>query len=65
MLTGSISLAHELLRLSVVDELRMFVYPVVLGQGRGLFTHGDETRDFTLAETRAFSAGVVLLRYTR
>jgi len=65
VLTGSIELAHHLLRLSVVDELRMFVYPVVLGQGRRLFPDGAEIRDFTLAETRAFSGGVVLLRYTR
>lgn len=65
VLTGSITLAHRLLRLALVDELRLFVYPVVLGAGRRLFPEGVAIRDLTLAETRTFAEGVVLLRYTR
>lgn len=65
VLTGSIALAHQLLALGLVDELRLFVYPIVLGAGRRLFTDGLDIRDLTLAETRSFDEGVVLLRYTR
>ena len=65
VLTGSISLAQQLLRLGVVDELRLFVYPVVIGTGRHLFTEEHTIRDLSLAENRSFADGVVLLRYTR
>lgn len=65
VLTGSISLARELLALGLVDELRLFVYPVVVGAGRRLFTETHDLRDLTLVENRSFKDGVVLLRYAR
>ncbi|MGO1768487.1 MAG: dihydrofolate reductase family protein [Microbacterium sp.] len=65
VLTGSIRLAQDLLGLGVVDELRLFVYPTVVGAGRRLFPECVELRDLTLVEARSFSAGVVLLRYAR
>lgn len=63
VLTGSISLAQQLLALHVVDELRLFVYPLVVGHGRRLFSDESSMRDLTLIESRAFNGGVVLLRY--
>lgn len=65
VLTGSISLVQQLLAFGMVDELRLFVYPVVVGAGRRLFPEGHSLRDLTLAENRSFKDGVVLLRYTR
>lgn len=65
VLTGSIALAQSLLGLRLVDELRLFLYPVILGKGRRLFPDGVDFRDFQLAETQVFSEGVVLLRYTQ
>ena len=65
VLTGSITLARQLLARGVVDELRLFVYPIVVGTGRRLFTDEHDIRDLTLIETRAFDGGVVLLRYAR
>lgn len=65
VLTGSISLARQLLAAGLVDELRLFVFPVVLGTGRRLFPENTELRDLSLVESRAFSGGVVLLRYAR
>src|ERR671921_743078 len=35
--TGSITLVHTLIAAGLVDEYRLFVYPVVLGRGRRLF----------------------------
>ena len=64
VLTGSISLARQLLGLGLVDELRLFVYPTVVGSGRRLFTPDHDIRDFTLAESRSVE-NVVLARYTR
>src|SRR4051794_40498310 len=38
--TGSISVVHALTAAGLVDEFRLFVYPVVLGEGRRLFADG-------------------------
>jgi dihydrofolate reductase len=63
VLTGSISLAHRLIRAGVVDEYRMFVYPVVQGRGKPLFPGGIRTRLRPIALPKSFSSGIVLLRY--
>ena len=52
--------AHDL-----VDELRLYVQPVLLGRGRPLFQPSDVRLSFRLAEARPFANGVVLLRYER
>jgi dihydrofolate reductase len=61
--TGSIMLVHALGRAGLVDEYRLFVYPVVLGEGRRLFDGPAERGELALVETHAFTSGVVLLRY--
>jgi dihydrofolate reductase len=61
--TGSITLVHELVRLGLVDEYRLFVFPVVLGRGRRLFPDGTAVPALRLLQSRAFRNGVVLLRY--
>jgi len=61
--TGSITLVHALIAAGLVDEYRLFVYPVVLGRGRRLFAEGTEVPRLRLAETRPFHSGIVLLRY--
>jgi len=61
--TGSITLVRDLIADGVVDEYRLFVYPVVLGHGRRLFADAREVPPLRLAESRSFSSGIVLLRY--
>ena len=61
--TGSITLVHGLTAAGLVDEYRLFVYPVVLGRGRRLFAGGTGVTTLRLVETRPFRSGVVLLRY--
>lgn len=63
VLTGSIELAHELFRLDLVDEIRLFVHPIVLGAGRRLFPDRWEHRALELLEERRFAEGALLLRY--
>lgn len=60
--TGSMTLVSDLIAAGLVDEYRLFMYPVVLGHGRRLFvdTHVPKLR---LAESRQFRSGIVLLRY--
>jgi dihydrofolate reductase len=66
VLTGSISLAHALIAAGVVDEYRMFVYPVVQGSGRRLFPDGVAIPKLTMAAApQTFESGITLLTYTR
>ncbi len=57
--TGSLSLMAPLIDAGLVDEYRLFVYPVALGHGRRLF---DRRVDLEVLETRSFRTGVTLLR---
>ncbi|WP_069161766.1 dihydrofolate reductase family protein [Nocardia altamirensis] len=63
--TGSIQLVRALIAADLVDEYRLFVYPVVLGTGRRLFENATEVPVLRLVETRPFNSGVVLLRYRK
>jgi dihydrofolate reductase len=63
VLTGSITLAHALVGAGVVDEYRLFVYPVAQGRGRPLFPSGARPRLRLLGMPMCFKSGIVLLRY--
>jgi dihydrofolate reductase len=59
---GGAELAGHVLALGLVDVLRIYVHPVVIGAGRRLFPPGAQ-HDLRLEESRSFTNGVVLLRY--
>jgi dihydrofolate reductase len=63
--TGSIRLVRELARRDLVDEYRLWVYPVVLGRGERLFADATGMPKLTLAEATPFRSGIVLMRYRR
>jgi dihydrofolate reductase len=65
LVVGGANLAATFVRHDLIDEYRLYVHPVVLGQGRPLFARSDTPIDLTLRETRRFGNGVVLLRYER
>jgi dihydrofolate reductase len=63
VVTGSITLVHDLVARRLVDEYRLFVYPVVVGRGARLFEDASDVPPLELVESRQFRSGIVLLRY--
>lgn len=62
VVTGSIGLVHALNHTRLIDEYRLFVYPILLGHGRRLFD-GPTERRLSLVDAHPFTSGVVFLRY--
>ena len=65
VVTGSIMLCHTLITAGLVDEYRLFVYPVVQGRGRRLFPEGFECPTLRLLEVKAFRSDITYSRYVR
>jgi dihydrofolate reductase len=65
VVTGSITLCHTLIEAGLVDEFRLFVYPVVQGRGRRLFPEGLEMPKLQLLDSKAFRSGITYSRYAR
>ena len=61
--TGSISVVHALMSADLVDEYRLFVYPVLSSRGRNLTPTGLKPQELTLTECTSFRSGVVLQVY--
>src|SRR5689334_8362532 len=62
---GGAGLAAEAIGLGLVDELRIFRYPIVVGGGTPLLPPVSEDIALDLVETRAFGSRVVYERYRR
>jgi len=62
LIYGSGELVRTLMQHDLIDEYRLLVYPVVLGNGKRLFGEGS-TATLKLVETQTFSSGVVALIY--
>ncbi len=62
---GGADLAATFLRHDLVDEFRIYVHPVLIGGGTPLFPVSGARVPLRLVQTRAFTNGVVLLRYER
>ncbi len=66
LVAGSGTLVRELLEANLVDELRLMVFPTILGRGKRLFPDGIDRLKLTLAESKSVgSDGVQVQIYQR
>jgi dihydrofolate reductase len=60
---GSAQLVQTLLEHDLVDELRLMVFPVVLGSGKKLFASTSEKKPLQLVDSKTVGDGVAILIY--
>ena len=60
---GSRSLIIQLMKLNLIDELQLCIYPVVAGSGMPLFENLNDRTIFKLLKTKTFSGGSIILYY--
>jgi dihydrofolate reductase len=60
---GSSELLQTLIAAELIDEYRIWVFPLVLGEGKRLFENGVPPRGLTLVETRGTPKGVLVNAY--
>ena len=63
ILVGSRSLIIQLMKLNLIDELQLCIYPVVAGNGMPLFEKINDRTIFNLVKTKTFKGGAVILYY--
>jgi dihydrofolate reductase len=62
---GSSDLIQTLLEADLVDQLRLWIFPLVLGTGKRLFADGAIPAGLKLVDSKTFSTGVVMATYER
>jgi dihydrofolate reductase len=62
---GSAQLVQGLLAGDLLDELRLMVFPVVLGSGKRLFGANDDKKTLQLTDSRVVGDGVAIMVYER
>jgi len=63
LVAGSAQLVQGLLERDLVDELRLMVFPVLLGEGKRLFGDVSEKKPLRLTDSGTLGDGIALLTY--
>jgi dihydrofolate reductase len=63
LVAGSQTLVHSLIENDLVDELRLMLFPVLIGGGKRVFPDSREKRSLKLVDTKQFDSGVVVHHY--
>jgi dihydrofolate reductase len=61
-INGSSTLVRSLLKEGLIDELKLMIHPIVVGEGRRLFENGLHS-ELELADAKVFGTGVVYATY--
>jgi dihydrofolate reductase len=64
-LIGGGDLIQQFVAGSLIDEYRIFVHPIILGEGVPLFIQQSERTNLTFESSQSFASGLVELRYRR
>ena len=62
---GGVSFWRSLIRLDLIDEYRVTVFPCLAGQGRRLFDDLEKPRQLELTASTSFTNGTIELEYRR
>src|SRR5436190_8627973 len=65
LVAGSAQLVQALIENDLVDELRLMVFPVVLGTGKRLFNETSDKKHLKLTDSRTVGDGIAILTYER
>jgi dihydrofolate reductase len=65
LIAGSAQLVQDLIAADLLDELRLMLFPVILGGGKRLFAEDGRKVPLTFSDARTVGAGVQILTYER
>jgi dihydrofolate reductase len=65
LVAGSAQLVQGLLEHDLVDELRLMVFPIVLGTGKRLWGETTDKKPFELADAKTVGEGIAILTFRR
>ena len=60
---GSGSIVAALVEKNLIDDYRIFVYPIILGSGKRMFRNYESRLNLKLVDSKIFKSGLVLLHY--
>jgi dihydrofolate reductase len=63
LVAGSAKLVQTLLEHDLLDELRLMIFPVALGPGKGLFGEVSDKKPLRLTDSRRVGDGIAILTY--
>ena len=63
LIAGSATLLSSLLASGLIDEVQLFVHPIVVGRGKRLFVDGIDPTLLKLVGSQTFGTGVVVKTY--
>lgn len=63
LILGSYKLSQLLDKEQLVDEYKLYIYPLTLGKGKRLFEEGSTGQNFKLLSSRTFTSGAIAMVY--
>jgi dihydrofolate reductase len=60
---GSANLLQNLIKHNLIDEYRLWIFPVVVGPGKRLFAEGTVPAELKLVDSKTSTTGVIIARY--